>query len=225
MLANEDIYVESTPPNLNVNPKIVGAYWINKNDGNCYVCKDNSFNKNVWIKVGDYDKQIEEIKAIINSKGGYSIPDTANYKYKKSLHTILREHGLNISQNTKWSSIDCAITLPDLGTNNLFMLCSHHFATSPINGLVNKWNTGGTVPYILNNVLSYIGEPFYQDTTFILPGSLILYNENNTQNMPRCHRNLITPGRYRLFFSNYTGTSYQSHHLPIGVLDHIFFIQ
>lgn len=225
MLANEDIYVESTYPNPNVNPKIVGAYWINKNDGTCYVCKDNSFNKNVWIKVGDYDKQIEEIKTFINSKVGYTIPDTANYKYKKSLHTILREHGLNISQNTKWSSIDWTITLPDLGTNNLFMLCNHHYNISSVNGLAYKWNAAHTIPYNLNNVLSYINEPFYQDKSFILPSSLILYNENNTQNLPRCHRNLITPGRYRLFFSNHTGTTHLPQYLPNNVLHNIFFIQ
>lgn len=48
MLTNEDIYTGVVNPSTNINPKIVGAFYINTKTAKLFVCKDNTINKNVW---------------------------------------------------------------------------------------------------------------------------------------------------------------------------------
>lgn len=48
MFANEDIYTGTTNPTSTINPKITGAFYINKKTAKLFVCKDNTLNKNIW---------------------------------------------------------------------------------------------------------------------------------------------------------------------------------
>lgn len=48
-LTDQDVFVSNTNPTTNVNPKVVGALWINYITGKVYVCKSNMHNSNVWI--------------------------------------------------------------------------------------------------------------------------------------------------------------------------------
>lgn len=48
MYANEDIYSGPNDPTANINPKIIGAFYINTKTAKLFVCTDNTFNKNVW---------------------------------------------------------------------------------------------------------------------------------------------------------------------------------
>lgn len=50
-LTDQDVFVSNTNPTTNVNPKVVGALWINYITGKVYVCKDNTQNTNKWILV------------------------------------------------------------------------------------------------------------------------------------------------------------------------------
>lgn len=60
MYANEDIYTGSTDPTNKINPKIVGAFYINTKTAKLFVCTDNTFNKNIW-KICNPDIVIPEI--------------------------------------------------------------------------------------------------------------------------------------------------------------------
>lgn len=48
MYANDDIYSGPTDPTKTINPKIIGAFYINVKTAKLFVCTDNTFNKNVW---------------------------------------------------------------------------------------------------------------------------------------------------------------------------------
>lgn len=48
MYANDDIYTGPTDPTKTINPKIIGAFYINTKTAKLFVCIDNTFNKNVW---------------------------------------------------------------------------------------------------------------------------------------------------------------------------------
>jgi hypothetical protein len=48
MLTNEDIYTGTVNPSTNINPKIIGAFYINTKTAKLFVCKDNTINRNVW---------------------------------------------------------------------------------------------------------------------------------------------------------------------------------
>lgn len=49
MLSESDLYNSNTSPDVKVNPKSLGAMWINYTNGNFYICNDNTFNKNIWL--------------------------------------------------------------------------------------------------------------------------------------------------------------------------------
>lgn len=49
MLSESDLYNSNTPPDVKVNPKSLGAMWINYTNGKHYICSNNTFNKNVWL--------------------------------------------------------------------------------------------------------------------------------------------------------------------------------
>lgn len=65
MFANEDIYVKNTDPTVTINPKIVGAFYINSKTAVVWVCIDNTINKNVWKRTG---YTLEEIWDYVNPK-------------------------------------------------------------------------------------------------------------------------------------------------------------
>lgn len=48
MITQEDIYSKPTDPTTTINPKIVGAFYINTKTAKLFVCTDNTINKNVW---------------------------------------------------------------------------------------------------------------------------------------------------------------------------------
>lgn len=70
MISEEDFYNSNTAPNAKVNPKTLGSMWINYDNGNFYICNDNTFNKNVWLDpVGDMVKYVNEKISNIKSLG------------------------------------------------------------------------------------------------------------------------------------------------------------
>ena len=48
VLSNADFYTSETNPTEDVNPKAIGAVWINTKTCTQFICKDNTKNKNVW---------------------------------------------------------------------------------------------------------------------------------------------------------------------------------
>lgn len=48
MITQEDIYSKPTDPTGTINPKTVGAFYINTKTAKLFVCTDNTINKNVW---------------------------------------------------------------------------------------------------------------------------------------------------------------------------------
>lgn len=60
MYANEDIYTGTSDPSTNINPKILGAFYINTKTAKLFVCTDNTFNKNVWVLANDYKKELKD---------------------------------------------------------------------------------------------------------------------------------------------------------------------
>ena len=65
MFANEDIYTGKTEPTATINPKIIGAFYINTSNATIYICIDNTLNKNKWVRSG---YTLEEIWDFINPK-------------------------------------------------------------------------------------------------------------------------------------------------------------
>ena len=49
MLSESDLYNSNTEPNNNVNPKSLGAMWINYSNGRHYICSNNTMNNNTWL--------------------------------------------------------------------------------------------------------------------------------------------------------------------------------
>lgn len=60
MYANDDIYSGPTDPTNKINPKIVGAFYINTTTAKLFVCTNNTINNNVW-KICNPDVKIPEI--------------------------------------------------------------------------------------------------------------------------------------------------------------------
>lgn len=60
MYANEDIYSGPNDPTNNINPKIIGAFYINTKTANLFVCTNNTINKNVWKLANDYKKELKD---------------------------------------------------------------------------------------------------------------------------------------------------------------------
>ena len=60
MYANEDIYSGPNNPTANINPKIIGAFYINTQTAKLFVCTDNTINNNTW-KICNPDVKIPEI--------------------------------------------------------------------------------------------------------------------------------------------------------------------
>lgn len=65
MFANEDIYTGKTEPAATINPKIIGAFYINTSNATIYICIDNTLNKNKWVRSG---YTLDEIWDFINPK-------------------------------------------------------------------------------------------------------------------------------------------------------------
>lgn len=78
-----DIYTNKGAPNAKVNPKIVGAVWFDYETGITYTCKDNTLNKNVWVKCcrsrEELDKYLEEWAASHKPPEGGSVVPGTNY--------------------------------------------------------------------------------------------------------------------------------------------------
>lgn len=48
LLSTNDVYTGSVNPDATVNPKTIGAMWVNYTTGVTFICKDNTKDKNVW---------------------------------------------------------------------------------------------------------------------------------------------------------------------------------
>lgn len=84
MLTNEDIYTGTVNPSTNINPKIIGAFYINTKTAKLFVCKDNTINRNVW-EMCNPDVVIPEIP----------VP-----KFK--FEVTLADNGYDILKNNVW---------------------------------------------------------------------------------------------------------------------------
>ena len=72
MLSESDLYNSNTEPNNNVNPKSLGAIWINYSNGRHYICSNNTMNNNTWldpigILTNDTNNRINSINSNINN--------------------------------------------------------------------------------------------------------------------------------------------------------------
>lgn len=111
MFANEDIYTGKTEPTATINPKIIGAFYINTSNATIYICTDNTLNKNKWVRSG---YTLDEIWGFINPKlpkpqdmafgDTYIISNTIysfNIKYKNTTNYPIMLHlrGPGVSVN------------------------------------------------------------------------------------------------------------------------------
>lgn len=60
MYANDDIYSGPTDPTNKINPKIIGAFYINTTTAKLFVCTNNTINNNTW-KICNPDIKMPEI--------------------------------------------------------------------------------------------------------------------------------------------------------------------
>lgn len=77
MYANDDIYNGPNDPTDNINPKIIGAFYINTQTAKLFVCTDNTINNNTW-KICNPDVEIPEIPEIPIPKFNTSAITTKN---------------------------------------------------------------------------------------------------------------------------------------------------
>lgn len=68
-LEMNDIYAGDTDPNATVNPKRVGAFYINYASGESFVCQNNTKDRNIWSYVLIQDKW----KDLGHIAGNYSL--------------------------------------------------------------------------------------------------------------------------------------------------------
>lgn len=63
-LQETDIYSEAKNPTANVNPKKLGAVWINYTTGDTFVCSNNTHNRNIWVQTNK--KMLDAMQSEIN---------------------------------------------------------------------------------------------------------------------------------------------------------------
>ena len=73
MYINEDIYTVPVGPTNNINPKSLGAMWINYSNGKHYICTDITPDNNIWLDpIGqltiDFNSIIERLTNEFNAK-------------------------------------------------------------------------------------------------------------------------------------------------------------
>lgn len=115
MFVNEDIYTGKTEPTATINPKIIGAFYINTSNATIYICVDNTLNKNKWVRSG---YTLDEIWGFINPKlpkqqdmafGDTYILDSTTYKhnimYKNTTGYPMLFHVYTRSENDTFASV------------------------------------------------------------------------------------------------------------------------
>ena len=103
MLSESDLYNSNTEPNNNVNPKSLGAMWINYSNGKHYICSNNTMNNNTWLD--PIDILTNEINSNINNLTN----DTNNRinSNKSDINVIThRVDNNNIETNNRINSIN-----------------------------------------------------------------------------------------------------------------------
>lgn len=129
MLAESDLYNSNTTPTNNVNPKSLGAMWINYTNGRYYICSNNTINKNVWL---------DPISILTNE-----INTNVNNKLQQT-ETKLTEKINNIKQ---------------LGYNQEWHVCSIDGTFTPsITRYVNVWyrnDTPAPIAVLFTSTASY----------------------------------------------------------------------
>lgn len=89
-----DIYAGDVDPTATINPKRVGAFYINYKTGESFVCQNNTANKNVWSYILIQDKW----KDLGNISGNYSLNFAgANNNYNN--------FWLNLTGTTKFTTV------------------------------------------------------------------------------------------------------------------------
>ena len=121
MLSESDLYNSNTEPNNNVNPKSLGAMWINYSNGRHYICSNNTMNNNTWldpigILTNEFNRKIEDLNSstnnsinAINSNINNLTNDTntrINSNKSDIIVTNRRIDELNVSNNNRINSID-----------------------------------------------------------------------------------------------------------------------
>lgn len=99
MFANEDIYTGTTDPTTTINPKITGAFYINKKTAKLFVCKDNTLNKNIWEMCNPDIDVASHIQSYLNKYYMWSKSFTwYNIKNSFKFDTTYR----NTTNNIQW---------------------------------------------------------------------------------------------------------------------------
>lgn len=73
MLSESDLYNSNTAPDVKVNPKSLGAMWINYSNGRHYICSNNTMNKNTWLDpigqlTNEFNSDIENLTNDTNNR-------------------------------------------------------------------------------------------------------------------------------------------------------------
>ena len=91
MLSNEDIYTGPNDPTATINPKIIGAFYINTKTAKLFICTNNSINKNIWT-ICNPDIKIPDPVMTFDS----------NWKYKK--YSLIKQLNYVYTNNNKYPS-------------------------------------------------------------------------------------------------------------------------
>jgi outer membrane murein-binding lipoprotein Lpp len=120
MYINEDIYTQSVSPTNDINPKSLGAMWINYTNGKHYICSNITPDNNVWLDpIGqlttDFNSIIERLTKEFNGK-----IDTVNSNITKLTNdTNTRINSVNTRINTINSNINKLTTDMNTNVNNI----------------------------------------------------------------------------------------------------------
>ena len=145
----EDIYVGDTDPNATINPKKVGAFYINYKSGESFVCQNNTNNANVWSYILIQDKW----KDLGNVSGNYSLNfGGANNNYNNFWMTLTNNTNFTTVVTTGAKERSGVIVIRNGGTKLQKMFSNAFWSfTVPILSAPNASNNGNYLvfPYKL----------------------------------------------------------------------------
>lgn len=143
-LGIEDIYAGNTNPTANINPKRLGAFYINYITGETFTCINNNLNANKWSHILIQDKW----KDLGNINGNYSLNFgganndynnfwltltgttkfttvvTTNAKERSGL-LVVKSGGANLQQmftNAYWSFTVPILSAPNASSNGSYLV-------------------------------------------------------------------------------------------------------
>lgn len=128
MLSESDLYNSNTAPDVKVNPKSLGAMWINYSNGRHYICSNNTMNKNIWLDpigqlTNEFNSDIENLTNDTNNRF-----NTINSNINK----------LTTDTNNIINGINSKIDTTNGNINNITKYMNSNVNT--INGKINEIN-------------------------------------------------------------------------------------